>query len=40
MKTSYSNEVPTFGETKTPSETRATNLDATISLVEDYKIDH
>ena len=40
MKTSYSNEVATSGETKTPSETRATNLDATISLVEDDKIDY
>ena len=40
MKTSYSNEVATSGETKTPSETRAINLDATISLVEDDKIDY
>ena len=40
MKTSYSNEVATSGETKTPSETRAVNQDATISLIEDYKIDY
>ena len=40
MKTAYSNEVATSGETKTPSETRTVNQDATISLIEDYKIDY